>query len=312
MYEGIAEKGNSATGRDVAEIARSMVSMAPTEFTRDVMRGAAMVLDNRENPLRLNLFAVSIRIFLDHMMEALAPREQVEACRWFAFEQGQDVPTRRQRLAYGLHGGFTPAQVTELSGYNAENLVKEVVDAYRELNRHVHGREDTIVRDVDEQDAIGAEILDALTGLLEAERECRREIVDGIADSLQSQVVEQFLTDTIENLDIMASHYVIEWVGVDERRIVGIDAKLIEYEVTGSVGVTLQYGSSGDRRRGEGAEISEEFPISVRFQVPVDDPHDLSLAEITNHVDTSAWYGDDNGDESIADVNFDIDVIDCV
>lgn len=68
---------------DVARLAHSMIDLAPTDFTRDAMLGAALVLDTRENPLRLNLFASAIRIFLDHMMDALAPQEEVEACRWF-------------------------------------------------------------------------------------------------------------------------------------------------------------------------------------------------------------------------------------
>jgi hypothetical protein len=193
-------------------------------------------------------------------MDALAPRDQVEACRWFKLEKDTEGPTRRQRLAYGLHGGFTPEQVDALAGIDAEELVQVVADAYRELNKHVHGREATIVWDVDEQDVVAQEILDALADLLDAEQEYRTLILDPVADALESQAVERFVTETVENLDIMASHYSIEWVGVDERRVVAIDATQIEYEVVGSIGVTLLYGSSGDRRRGEGAEISDEFP----------------------------------------------------
>lgn len=258
-----------------------------------------MVLDNHDNPIRLNLFAVSIRIFLDHLMDALAPRAQVEACRWFKLEKGTDAPTRRQRLAYGLHGGFTPEQVNALAGLDAEELVQEVTDAYRELNKHVHGREKTIVRDVDEQDVIAHEILEALAGLLEAEKEYRATILAPVAEALDTHAVERFVTETVENLDIMASHYSIDWVGLDERRVVAIDATQIEYEIVGSIGVTLLYGSSGDRRRGEGAEIGEEFPYKMRFKVPIEDPHDLKQAEITDEVDTSAWYGIDDEDEAV-------------
>ncbi|MGK2911530.1 MAG: hypothetical protein ACSLE1_17265 [Sphingobium sp.] len=97
------------------------------EFSRYAMAGAAIVLEGPDNPLRLDLFAVSIRIFPDHMMDALAPRDQVEACRWFAFEDSQGHPTRRQRLAYGLHGGFTPDQFVDLSWFDADELVGAVV-----------------------------------------------------------------------------------------------------------------------------------------------------------------------------------------
>ncbi len=294
----------------VHERAYAMVDMAPTAFTRDVMSGAAIVLERPDNPMRLNLFAVAIRIYLDHLMDALAPRDEVEASRWYQLEPDTEGPTRKQRLAYGLHGGMTPAEVLNLTGYDTEELLQEVTKAYRELNKHVHGREKTIVRDVTEQDGIVTATLEALASLHETAAECRREILDEIADMLDSQAIEQFVTRTVEELDIMATHHTVDWVGVDERRIVKIDARLIEYEVVGWVGVTLLYGSGGDRRRGEGAEMSEEFPYKVRFQVPVEDPHNLSEAEVTSAIDTSAWYGEDDDDSDDEDVDFDFDVTD--
>lgn len=42
---------------DVAKLGPSMIDLAPTEFTRDVTFGAAPELNQRENPLRHNLFA---------------------------------------------------------------------------------------------------------------------------------------------------------------------------------------------------------------------------------------------------------------
>jgi hypothetical protein len=292
-----ATNGTQVRRTDVVDFAKRLADIAPTDFTRDVLNGTSVVLADRDNPIRLNLFAVSIRILLDHLMDALAPRDQVEACRWFAYEEEQDKPTRRQRLAYALHGGFTSAEVKDLAQIDAEDLVDETTKAYRKLNKHVHGREETIVRNVDEQDVTIDLILGALADLLEAEQEYRREIVDGIADTLASEAVQQFLMETIEDLDIMATHHEIEWVGVDEQSVVGIDATHVEFQVEGSVGVTLLYGSSRDRRSGDGAEMSEEFPFEVRFKVGVDHPHDLSRAEITKNVDTAAWYGPDDLDD---------------
>lgn len=280
---------------DVAKVARSMIDLAPTDFTRDAMLGAALALDQRENPLRLNLFATAIRIFLDHVMDALAPREQVEACSWFEPVEGQDKPVRKARLTYALIGGLTVEQIEKITGIDVKPLIKEVIGAYSDLNKQVHGREDTIVRDLDEQDAIAHDVLVALAALLEAQRDYRREIVDGIADALRSEVVERFTTETVGEIDILAAHYTVDWVGIDERHVVGITATHVEYEITGSVGVTLLYGSGSDRRQGDGAEIGEEFPIGMRFQVPVETPQDIGEAEITGEIDTSAWF--DNGDD---------------
>jgi len=280
---------------DVAKLGHSMIELAPTEFTRDTMLGAALALDQRVNPLRLNLFATAIRIFLDHVMDALAPREQVEACRWFEPVEGQDKPVRKARLTYALIGGLTVEQIKKITGIDVKPLINEVIGAYSDLNKQVHGREDTIVRDLDEQDAIAHDVLVALAALLEAQRDYRREIVDGIADALRSEAVEKLTTETVGEIDILAAHYTVDWVGIDERHVVGITATHVEYEITGSVGVTLLYGSGSDRRRGDGAEIGEEFPIGMRFQVPVETPQEIGKAEITSEIDTSAWF--DNGDD---------------
>jgi hypothetical protein len=105
-----------APAMDVAKLGHSIIDLAPTEFTRDAMLGAALALDQRENPLRLNLFATAIRTFLDHVMDALPPREQVEACRWFEPAEGQDKPVRNARLTYALIGGLTVKQMRRSPG----------------------------------------------------------------------------------------------------------------------------------------------------------------------------------------------------
>jgi hypothetical protein len=141
-------------------------------------------------------------------------------------------------------------------------------------------------------------VLGALAELLEAQREYRSEIIRGIADSLRSEAVQAFTTETIGEIDILATHHTVDWVGIDERWVVGITASHVEYEINGSIGVTLLYGSGSDRRRGDGHEMTDEFPIGMRFKVPVEAPVDLSEAEITSEIDTSAWFddGEDEGD----------------
>ncbi len=288
--------------QNVAKLAHSMIDLAPTEFTRDAMLGAALVLDQHDNPLRLNLFAVAIRIFLDHVMDALAPQTEVEACRWFKPVEGQDKAVRSARLTYALIGGLTVDQVAGLTSIDVKPLITKVIAGYSALNKHVHGREDTVVRDLDEQDSIAVDVLGALAELLEAQRDYRNEIVRGIADALRSEAVQAFTTKTVGEIDTLATHHTIDWVGIDEQRVVEITASHVEYEIVGSVGVTLLYGSGSDRRRGEGAEMTDEFPIGMRFRVPVEAPVDLSEAEITSEVDTTGWF--DNGEDD--DENEDI------
>ena len=233
------------------------------------------------------------------MMDALAPQEEVEACRWFKPVEGQDKPVRNARLTYALIGGFTTEQVETLTGIDVKPLIKDVIAAYGKLNKHVHGREGTVVRDVDEQDGVAAEVLGALAEMLEAHRDHRAEIIGAIADSLESETVEKFTTETVDDIDILATHHTVDWVDITERSVIGITAADVEYEIAGAIGVTLLYGSGSDRANGDVAEMTEDFAISMRFKVPVVAPHDLAQAEITSAVDTSTWF--DHGEDDDAD-----------
>ena len=68
-----------------------------------------------------------------------------------------------------------------------------------------------------------------------------------------------------------------------------IGADLITYRVTGSIEVTLQWGSNADVRNDDGAEVGQSFPFQCEFHLPVDDPWDLDPAEPQYFVDTSSW-----------------------
>lgn len=101
--------------------------------------------------------------------------------------------------------------------------------------------------------------------LLEAQRDYRREIVDRIADGLQREAAKKFTTETVGEIDILTTYHTVDWVGIDERQVIGITATQLKYEITGLVGVTLLYGSESDWRRGEGEETGDEVPIGMRF-----------------------------------------------
>jgi len=78
------------------------------------------------------------------------------------------------------------------------------------------------------------------------------------------------------------------------RRIAGVTVHkigldTITYRVTGSVDVTLQWGSNSDVRPGDGVELGQSFPFQCEFQLPLDDLWDLSFAEPTYGVDTGTW-----------------------
>lgn len=82
----------------------ALAPLAPDDFFRITIEGAASVLRDRGNPLRLNLFSTAIRMLFEHVMGTLAPDAEVEACAWYKPIEGQAKPVRAQRIQYWLKG----------------------------------------------------------------------------------------------------------------------------------------------------------------------------------------------------------------
>jgi hypothetical protein len=72
----------------------------PDEFSRDVLDGARHALADTENPLRYNFFSTAIRILLEHIMDTLAPNDEVPRSKWFKPETASGRPTRGQRIVF--------------------------------------------------------------------------------------------------------------------------------------------------------------------------------------------------------------------
>lgn len=260
------------------------------EFSMLALDGARHALADTVNPLRFNFFSNALRILLEHMMQVLAPDEQIIQSSWFEAEKADGKPTRGQRIVFAIQGGLSDVFVKRFLQINVAPLRKRLISAMDDLSKHVHGREDTIITDVTEQNQAVCSALDALETFLTTYHECRFVIVDPIQEQLSDAAVEALLRETIQEIDELATHHSIEEVYVHETRVKGIGPHTITYHAKGSVSVELQYGSNSDLRRGDGALIEDSFPFECDIDVSLDDPWDLSTADTSYAVDTSKWY----------------------
>lgn len=274
---------------DRAEIAlEALEGLAVDDFSRRVIRGASRVLEDRENPLRLNLFATASRMLLEHLMGTLAPTDQVEACWWYRLQPDTNKPTRAQRIRFCLRGGLSDEFIHRELGIDPKPLEASLVHAYSHLSKHVHGRAETVVDDEAEQDAEAKEIIIAIGAFLSGYRDARRQLLDPLAESLDSGAVDALLSETILNVDELASHHSVGDVYVHETKVESIGAEWVRYRATGSIDVVLQWGSNSDLRNGDGAESEQTFPFVCTFEVPIERPHDIEDAEVQWGVDTSS------------------------
>jgi hypothetical protein len=274
-----------------------LAPLAPDEFFRITLEGAASVLRDSANPLRLNLFSTAIRMLFEHVMGTLAPDADVEICAWYAPAEGQDKPVRAQRIRYWLQGGLQDDWVKDELGLDAEPLRGRLLKAFNKLSKHVHGRAQTLVRDTQEQEAEAAATVAAVEELLHAYHDCRIALIEPLVEDLDEAAIDDLLAETIQSIDELATHHTIEEIYTAETDVALIGSDFVRYRASDSVSVTLQWGSNSDMRRGDGAEVDESFPFECVFDVPLDDPRDLDRAEVVSGVDTGSWYGDDWRDE---------------
>jgi hypothetical protein len=274
---------------ELAHLRRELIN---DEFCHTVVDGAERALIDVANPLRCNFFATAIRMLYEHVIDALAPTTEVERCSWFKPESETGRPTRAQRVMFAVQGGFPEKFVKQTLKVDITPLRKRLLSAANELSKHVHGREATVLLEAAGQDKFVQETVAAMTEFLVAMRECRKAILEPIEVALDNEAVNALITETISDIDELATHHSVEDIEVEHVAVHKIGYDKITYRATGSIYVTLQWGSNSDVRRDDGVELDESFPFHVDMVLPLDEPWDVSYAETTYGVDTHEWCGD--------------------
>jgi hypothetical protein len=266
-------------------------------FSESAITGAQHALADAANPLRLNFFSTAMRILFEHMIGTLAPVDQVVQTEWFVSERRDNVPTRWQRIVFAIQGGLKDAFVKDTLQIDIAPLRQKLIKAVDNLSKHVHGREDTIIEGNGEQDAVASGAIEALGNFLDTYHECRKTILDAIQEELDDAAVDTLITDTILEIDELATHHSVDEVYVDTTSVRSIGAHFITYRASGTIAIGLQWGSNSDMRRGDGAEANLSFPFHFDIQVSLDDPLSMAFSETDYAVDVSSWRDDMGPDE---------------
>jgi Predicted pPIWI-associating nuclease len=283
---------NKETHMPGATLDEQLAALKPKaidDFSRSCLEGARRALGDRQNPLRINLFSAAMRILFEHMMDTMAPIDEVLRSPWFKPEKDDGKPTRGQRIVYAIQGGPSEDFVRDNLKVDAAPLRKRLLAAVDECSKQVHAREYTVIADPDQQDAMAAATIAAVGDLLDAVHFCRRAILEPIVETLDDAAVEALMSETILEVDELATHHYIQEIYVADTTAHAIGPETITYRSTGSIDVILQFGSNSDVARGDGAELEQSFPFSCDIEIPLLDPWDLGLAETRYGVDVSSW-----------------------
>jgi hypothetical protein len=274
------------------KIESAVAALAPRlldDFSRVVLDGALKVARDDSNPLRGNLFASAMREVMTHTFHTAGPDAEVTQCAWYKPEA--DKPTRRQRLSYWTRGGLSDGFVEEELGLDPKGMADEILAGFNQLHKATHVRENTIVAAEDEVLALVGNSLDALAEAFDLALECRESVVEALASEIQDEVTAAFISDTIGEIDELATHHWIEESSVDEVEVTSLTSSEVRYEISGTLGVTLQWGSGSDVRDDIGAVGQDSFPFVITLTAKPSAPHAFE-GGAPYSVDTSKWFGE--------------------
>jgi len=274
------------------EIIELQIDEKLTEFEKKLLDASLSQLKYKDNPLRFNNFAYSFRELVRNVYERLGPEEKIKKCSWYKKETSNDDcnnrPTRRQRIKYAVQGGLSDEFVKEKLQFDTEKYV-EIVDLYDMLSKYTHISEKTFNISQDEGEKFVFQSLGTLIQIFEKIKMLREELRSKYEEIMWLKIHDVVINETFEELDIIATHYFVEDVQVEEIRIVNIDHKNVDLEISGTLEVKQQYGSSSDMKNGMGTTMNVSYPYNIKTRINVSKPLDIVISKEEIFIDNSVW-----------------------
>ena len=267
----------------------------PSEFSQKLLEGALRVAGS-DNPIRGNLFAAAFRELISHSLRDLSPDKDIKACKWFKPETCDARPTRRQRMKYAVQGGISDSYLSETLGLEFNDWFKEIVVAYDELSKSTHLQPDTILSNEAEVMGLAIRSAEAMHRLLDAIGSTREGILKAVEEQLNKEAIDAILAETVLTIDNIAPHHSIDEIWADDIRVSKIDSEHVWYRVAGTIEAELQWGSSSDFRKGDGAAANHSFPFECDMRASVDSHTELLLDEVDLRVGHGNWASDADED----------------
>lgn len=275
---------------EIEQTRKSLVRMrGGDQFFKLVLDGALQAARQKANPIRGNLAAAALRELVGHLLHSLAPDAELTACSWYSQVRGTNGPTRAQRAQFIAHGALSPQYVEETLGLVIDDIATPLLDAMGELNKRTHVRSGSVLNASEEVRWLCGEVLDAVVDLLEAARDCRSAVEEQLREHIDEAVMDRLIEEQIQELDELSTHTTVDEHQSEEIEVVEIGLEVITLSVTGTVYITLQYGSNSDVRNDIGAVMSDSYPYRAVVQVKTLDPT-VFVGTIDVQVDTREFY----------------------
>ncbi|MFL7906086.1 hypothetical protein ACJ41P_33570 [Azospirillum argentinense] len=273
------------------KLRRALQKRLPNDrFLKTVLTGCFRIGQDKENPLRGNFLASGLRELIGHVLHSLAPDKEVRACVWFV--QAKDTPTvtRQQRASYIVRAGLPDNFVSNTIKIDVRKYSKPLIEVMDRLSKATHVRPDTILTKGTKIRQMVQDVLLGIDQLLQAAADSREAINKAVADVMHDAVFEKLISETIQELDELSTHTMVEGHQIEEVSVTNLDSVEISYRVTGEVEVELQYGSNSDVDNDIGFRQDDSYPYVVTVTCAVAKPMEVRADDLNVAIDNRSFF----------------------
>ncbi len=260
-------------------------SFLANDFEKKLFDAAVAYIDKTDDPLRVNSFSAAMRELSRHILQRLAPDDEVKKCSWFKVETKNGAPTRKQRIIYTVQGGLSEKFVDENLDIEPENEIKEVIKSINLLSKYIHVNKKTFNVPQADCEALAINILDSFVSIFDMVEQLRGEIHYSLHHYISEELNDTFMSNVFSDLDILSSQTIPETQELELFEIKNITSEKVIITGNGYIEVSLNYGKGDDA-----AEINDSFPYDFKCHSEIDTPRKIILYPHGVEVDTSSWY----------------------
>ena len=262
-----------------------------TEFEDKLFVSALRNYCSYTNPLRFNNFAFAMRELLRHVLNRKAPDVRVKKCVWFSPTMDDpEKANRGQKLKYCMQAGLQDHLLSEVVRNDIKNYVAEYQDHIETLNSFTHVGDANFGLEPKKAYQKLKEVIVTFNEAMEILESGKEEVLSYIPGKLSDYVENELVQEIPQSLDELSTHTFIDCIEFNGFQVNDIDETFIYISGESTVNVVLQYGSSSDRRKGEGATMSDSFPVYFQCKAKANKPKGAFVVRDSIEVSTESWW----------------------
>ena len=261
------------------------------DFEQDLFNAAFEGL-SLKTKFKFAYFALCMRELTRTIFTRLAADEEIFECNWYKneFTDGKKGVTRKQRMLYAIKGGLSDDFVSNNLGIDTDGITKQIVKSIDNLSKYVH-----VTQGIYNSDEIECRkmVIGAILSLSEffiSIDECRWQIYSAYEKLIYDKIEDVLNNDVVDDIDILATHYSIDYVGIEKLNVDYINYQYLGLTFEGVISVEHQYGSNRDVKKGDGYRTTSDYPFKSTIDIGVNEPLEIEIGINDIEIDTSKHF----------------------